>query len=76
MKKHKVTGKVIHVDVGPGCWGIVEEGGREWRPVNMPEQLKHPHHKVEVVLEEVEEEFDIFMWGTPARVVSFGTITP
>ncbi len=76
MKKHRIEGKVIHVNVGPGCWGIVDQSGREWRPVNMPEQLKHQDKNVQVVLEEVEEEFDIFMWGTPARVLSFGTFGP
>ncbi len=73
MKKHRIEGKVVHVNVGPGCWGIVDRHGREWRPVNMPEQLKHSDRNVKVELEEVEEEFDIFMWGTPARVVSFST---
>ncbi len=76
MKKQHIEGKVVHVNVGPGCWGIVDHTGHEWRPVNMPEQLKHANCEVEVELIEVEEEFDIFMWGTPARIVSFSTLAP
>lgn len=76
MKKHLIEGKVVHVQVGPGCWGIVDDKGRQWRPVNMPEQLKHKDRRVKVEAQEIEESFDIFMWGTPVKVLSFGTLMP
>jgi hypothetical protein len=73
MSRHRIEASVIHVDVGPGCWGLIEASGKQWRPLNMPEQLKNQDKKVEVVIEEVEETFDVFMWGTPARIISFHT---
>jgi hypothetical protein len=76
MKKQSLEGKVIRVAVGPGCWGIVDAKGNEWRPVNMPEQLKFENRTVKVTVEEADEEFDIFMWGTPVKIVSFHTVMP
>jgi hypothetical protein len=76
MKTFRIEGSVIRVDVGPGCWGIIDPQGQEWRLVNMPEQLKYPNKIIAVEVEDVEDNFDIFMWGKPVRIISFGTITP
>ena len=35
-----ITGKVVYQNIGMGCWGIIANNGTEYRPVNMPEQLK------------------------------------
>ncbi len=75
MKKHKITGKVVYQNIGTGFWGIVDDKGREWLPLNMPEQLKHDGERVAVTVKEVEEA-SIFMWGTPVKITSFHTITP
>ena len=40
MKTNKITGKVVWMELGTGFWGIVDGRGNEYRPVNMPEQLK------------------------------------
>jgi len=71
----KITGKVVYQNIGPGFWGIVDSKGNEWRPVNMPEQLKHEGSQVSVVAKEVDE-MSVFMWGTPVKIVSFQTVTP
>lgn len=76
MKTYKIEGKVVQVAVGPGCWGIIDHQGREWRPINMPEQLKYPDKVVRVEIEEAEDTFDIFMWGIPVRIVSFENMMP
>ena len=73
MKTKKITGKVVKVDLGTGFWGIVDSRGNEFRPVNMPEQLKQEGKKVTVTVKEAEEGFSIFMWGTAVEVVGFGT---
>jgi hypothetical protein len=71
----KITGKVVYQNIGTGFWGIVDKQGNEWRPVNMPEQLKHEGHQVSVVAKEVDE-MSVFMWGTAVEIVSFQTVTP
>lgn len=72
----KIKGKVVYQKLEGGFWGIVDEAGRQWRPVNMPEQLKMDGKEVEVKAEEAEEDMSIFMWGTPVRILSFQTFTP
>ena len=68
----KITGKVTHVSIATGFWGIVDSSGNEWRPVNMPEQLKKEGKQVTVSVKEVDD-MSIFMWGKPVRIVSFDT---
>lgn len=76
MKKFNIKGKVVYQNLGTGFWGIIDHAGREWRPVNMPEQLKYEGRSVSVSAKEVEDEVSIFMWGTPIKIVSFQTVTP
>lgn len=71
----KITGKVVYQNLGTGFWGIVDKQGNEWRPTNMPEQLKHEGSEVSVVAKEVDE-MSVFMWGTAVEIVSFQTVTP
>ena len=72
-KAKRITGTVNFIDLATGFWGITEPDGTQWRPVAMPDQLKREGKTVQCVLEEVDEEVSIFMWGTPARIVSFYT---
>ena len=53
----KIKGKVVYQNLGMGCWGIVDQSGKEYRPVNMPEQLKQVGADVSVVVKGVEEDF-------------------
>ena len=70
----RIKGTILFEAIGPGCWGIKDAAGQIWRIVNMPEQLKYPGQEVRVRLREAEEEMSIFMWGTPAEILSFETI--
>lgn len=72
----KIKGKVVFQNLGMGCWGIVDKGGREWRPVNMPEQLKTTGASVEVMVREADEDMSMVMWGEPVHIVSFSTLEP
>lgn len=75
MKKLKLKGTVFFKDIGTGAWGIRDQQGREWRPVNMPEQLKLESAAVRLVVCEVDEEFSLHMWGTPVEILSFHTLS-
>jgi hypothetical protein len=68
-----IKGTVVYKNIGPGCWGIVDEKGGEWRPVDFPEQLKKEGRVVTVRIKEVNEAFSIFMWGKAVEVVGFYT---
>ncbi len=71
-----IEGKVVYEDIGPGCWGIVDAQSKQWRPVNMPEQLKKVGASVRIKANEVEEFASVFMWGTPVHITSFHTLNP
>ncbi len=75
-KKQKISGKVVFKNLGTGFWGVIDDRGNEWRPVNMPEQLKYEGRRVVLSIREVEEDVSIFMWGRPVRILSFETAMP
>ena len=76
MKKFNITGTARYQNLGTGFWGIIGKNGKEWRPVNMPEQLKYEGKEVKLTAVEAEEDVSIFMWGTPVKVISFETVGP
>jgi hypothetical protein len=75
MSKKTITGKIVYQDLEGGFWGIIDQAGNQWMPVNMPEQLKYPGKKVEVVIKEVDM-MTTSMWGTAVKIISFSTVTP
>ncbi len=72
MKNKRILGTVKYLNLGTGFWGIVDEKGNEWRPINMPEQLKKEGKHVTITAHEVDE-MSVFMWGTPVEIVRFQT---
>ena len=68
----KITGKVTKVNIGPGCWGIITNSGKEYRVVNMPQQLKDEGKTVTVTVRPVDE-MSIFQWGEAVKVTTFET---
>ena len=73
MKMMQISGKVVFENLGTGFWGIVDDAGNQWRPVNMPSQLKLKGKRVRVFAKKVEEDVSIFMWGTPVKIITFHT---
>ncbi len=68
-----IKGKVVYKNIGPGCWGIVDANGGEWRPIEMPQQLQKEGREAIVRARVVEEGFSIFMWGTAVEILGFNT---
>ena len=75
MKRIKIRGTVTYQNLGTGFWGIVGDNGSDYRPLNMPEQLKTIGAKVSCTAREIDEEMSIFMWGVPVKIISFETIS-
>lgn len=71
-----VIGKTAFQKIGPGFWGIISEDGTEYRPINMPNQLKYEGRKVSVKVIPAGEEMSVFMWGESVRIVAFETLRP
>lgn len=76
MKKQSFIGKVVYKTTEGGFWGIVDESGNEYLPINMPEQLKLEGRTIEVTVKPVEDYISMFMWGTPVKITAFHTFTP
>jgi len=72
MAKRNISGRVVHKNLEGGFWGIIGDDGKEWLPVNFPEQLKVEGKKVDLTIQQVDVETAI-MWGTPARILAFHT---
>lgn len=73
-KSIKIKGKVKYLEFEGGFWGIVGEDGQEYRPVNMPEQLKHDGESVEVTARPAEGAMSMHMWGQPIKITAFHTL--
>jgi hypothetical protein len=68
---HSVKGTVSYQDIGPGFWAIIDENGRKWRPVKMPQALRKAGTSGTFEIQEVVEEMSVFMWGSPVKVISY-----
>lgn len=69
----KIKGTVVRVNLEGGFWGIVDDAGKQWLPINMPEQLKVDGASVEVTAQEVDV-MSMFSWGTTIEIRSFHTL--
>ncbi len=69
----KIRGTVVFEPLEGGFWGIVDQSGQHWLPVNMPEQLKVRGAEVEVTALE-SDAMSIFNWGTPVEIRAFHTL--
>jgi hypothetical protein len=74
MKRKRIKGTSKYQNIEMGFWSIIGKDGNEYRPVNMPEQLKLEGAEVEVVISEIEEEMSFIMWGKAVKIISFQTI--
>lgn len=70
----KITGTVQFINLEMGFWGIVGKDGSQWRPVNMPNQLKYDGKVITVKAMMLPDDVSFIMWGTPIKIVSFSTI--
>lgn len=73
MSKAKtIKGTVVRNDLEGGFWGVVDEEGNEWLPINLPEQLKTAGKKVRLRIIETRDA-SVFNWGKPIKILSFET---
>ncbi|AEE53973.1 MAG TPA: hypothetical protein PLC89_29105 [Haliscomenobacter sp.] len=71
MRKKKIKGKVVYLELEGGIWGIVDDKGRDWMPVNMPFEIMKDGLIVEVEAQKVSDFMSGAMWGTPIEISNF-----
>ncbi len=71
-KSKTINATIVWKDLEGGFWGLVDDKGNEWLPVNLPEQLKSNGKKAKLMIRE-SGGGSMFMWGKPVRVLAFET---
>ncbi len=69
----KINGTVVHLTIEDGAYGIVDEAGKKYLPINMPVQLKRDGAKVTIRYRPADV-VSAMMWGQPIHIYSFETI--
>jgi hypothetical protein len=70
----KIIGKVVYLSFEGGAYGIIDDFGRKFLPLNMPEQLKKDGATVICKAKPSDAE-TMIMWGEPVIIESFETIS-
>lgn len=65
----KIKGTVTYQNLSGGFWGIVDEKGKQWKPITMPEALQKDGLVVSIKAKKVDADFSIFMWGTTIEIL-------
>jgi len=61
-----------YIDLEGGFWGLIDESGNKYLPVNMVNQIKTEGASHTVTLRPLDV-MGIEMWGAPVEIVSFRT---
>jgi len=69
----RITGKVVYLSFEGGAYGIIDQQGRKFLPINMPNQLKKDGAQVICSIRPADT-VSMFMWGEPVYINSFETI--
>jgi len=71
MRKKKIKGKVVYLELEGGIWGIVDNKGGDWLPINMPFELMKDGLIVEVEAVTSSSFLSGAMWGKPIEISKF-----
>lgn len=69
----KIKGKVVFLAFEGGAYGIIDQSGRKYLPVNMPNQLKRDGAEVSCSIRPADSA-SMVMWGDPVYIYAFETI--
>ena len=69
MRKKKIKGKVVYLELEGGIWGILDDKGKDWLLVNMPFELMKDNLAVEVEAS-IASDF-ISGWATNIEISDF-----
>lgn len=69
-----LTVTIVYKDIEGGFWGMITEDGKQYLPMEFPEQLKHEGRSVAVTLQEIDVMTSM-SWGIPVEIVSFSTVS-
>lgn len=66
----QISGKIVHVDLSGGFWGIEGEAGQKFYPVDgLPRPFRKEGLQVKATVRP-SDVFSIFMWGANVEIDS------
>lgn len=63
---------VKYIELEGGFWGLIDDHGNQYLPLNLPEQLKLNGQTATLSIETLDV-MGSMMWGAPVNIVSFTT---
>lgn len=69
----RITGKVVYLSFEGGAYGIIDQSGKKYLPINMPNQLKKDGAEVKCSVRPADVA-SMVMWGEPVYIYSFETL--
>ncbi|MFT4973548.1 MAG: hypothetical protein ACI9JY_002758 [Saprospiraceae bacterium] len=69
MKSKTIVAKILWQDLEMGFWGIVDQKGKEYLPMNLPTNLEKEGKEVLLEIEEHPDAMTMIMWGTPVKIL-------
>ena len=67
MKK-EIIATIAFQDIGVGFYGIIDENGNQYFPINLPEKHRKEGQVVTLTIEEKPDIITDVMWGVPVLV--------
>ena len=65
-----IEAKIVWKDIELGFYGLLTSDGKEYLPMNLPEEFQKDGLAVVVQLQEKPDAASMIMWGTPVRITS------
>ena len=69
-----ITGTVNYIDLEGGFYGITDEEGNKYDPVNLPEEYKEDGTRVRFSAKKLENYTSIHMWGKIIEITNIDKI--
>lgn len=69
----RITGKVVYLSFEGGAYGIIDQHGKKYLPINMPNQLKKDGAQV-ICNVRPADTVSTMMWGEPVYIYAFETL--
>lgn len=70
MKTIRIEGKIVYMPIEGGFWGVIDDKGNEWLPMDMPDELKKDGLMVILEVRKIKDAFSIYNWGMPVEILA------
>jgi hypothetical protein len=68
------TGTVQYINLEGGFYGIIDEDGNKYDPVNLPDEFKQDGLRVKFSAKILKDQMSIHMWGTLIEITEIEEI--